>query len=147
MRKRRSRRNSLAHLAAIFISVTAAEIARIGLSGRPNGAAPGDGEILLSSGKGAEVEINEDYASVKYCYLYDQAEQKEICSYVNQAWKEMGLSHHRSVESLVSELSLHKRCYLLGIEKEKAKDAELERKEDKRWYVRATSAALEVLGL
>ena len=59
----------------------------------------------------------------------------------------MGLSHHRSVESLVSELSLHKRCYLLGIEKEKAKDAELERKEDKRWYVRATSAALEVLGL
>lgn len=95
----------------------------------------------------AELSINESFASVKDCYLFDKSERREICSYVDKTWKDMGLPHQRSMESLEAELSLHKACYLLGIEKKKAKNAELEIREDPRWYVRAATNVFEVFGL
>ena len=147
MRKARNRRNSLVYIPALFLAVALAGCARIGLSKRPYQAVQGNGAIALSSGKMAELSINESFASVKDCYLFDKSERREICSYVDKAWKDMGLPHQRSMESLEAELSLHKACYLLGIEKDKAKDAELEIREDPRWCVRAASKAFEVFGL
>ena len=127
-----------------FLIVTAI---RIAMAKPKEARILGENTLVLSSGKEAIVEIGEDCASVKNCYLYGREDRLSICFYIDRRWKEMGLNHERSVESLEAELSLHSYCYLLGIERERSKDAELDRVEDPRAYVRVGYKTLEALGI
>lgn len=102
--------------------------------------------IALPSGKEAFVYFREDGAEVMGCHGYSREERFAICSYVADTWKKEGI-RERSVQSLEAEMALHSICYRLGIEKEKAKDAYLDKKEDERWYVSASVNIVEAMGL
>ena len=84
-------------------------------------------------------------AIVRDCYLLSREERYRTAVYINREWRRMGI-HHRSAQSIESEIQLHRISYLLGIKKGQAKDADIDLEEDERFYVRACYKALQVFG-
>jgi hypothetical protein len=101
--------------------------------------------ISLSGGKRCEVIFEENAVKVMDCHRFGREERLEICSYIHEGLSGKGI-HERSIQSLEAELAFHAYCYRLGIEREHSKDADLDVKEDPRWYVVAGYSLLEVLG-
>lgn len=101
--------------------------------------------ISLSGGKSCEILFLEDSVKVMDCHRFNRKERLEICSYIHEGLSGKGI-HERSIQSLEAELAFHAYCYRLGIESEHSKDADLDVKEDPRWYVVAGYSFLEVLG-
>jgi len=101
----------------------------------------------LRDGKECEIVFLPDAARVMDCQRFDRKERFEIAAYVDESWRRMGLTHLRSVQSLEAELAFHVFSYRLGIEKERAINADLNRDKDERWYVVASYNAIEALGL
>ncbi len=53
----------------------------------------------------------------------------------------------RSINNLEAELKLHAVLYELGVSKESTRDADLEYREDNRWYVRSATMFFQILGI
>ena len=108
-------------------------------------------EIIISSfgdikeETSLNVTFTPNGAIVKDCYLLTREERYRAAVYINREWKKMG-THHRSVQSIESEIQLHRISYLLGIKKDQAKNADIDLVEDERFYVRACYKALQVFG-
>ena len=84
-------------------------------------------------------------AVVKDCYLLGREERYRTAVYIDREWRRMGF-HRRSVQSIESEIELHRIAYLLGIRKDQAVDADIDLVQDERFLVRACYKALQVFG-
>jgi len=133
---------SLAFLLCLFIRT---EI-QLSYAEKPSVSAEKE-TIVLSDGKEARICFGEDSAKVVNCFLFDNQERFEICSYIRKNLEGTPKNANRSLHSLEAELSLHAYAYRLGIEPGKSKDADLDYSEDSRWYVRMATSFFEVAGL
>lgn len=84
-------------------------------------------------------------AVVKDCYLLNREERYKTAVYIDRVWRRMGF-YRRSVQSIESEIELHRISYLLGIRRSQAVDADIDLVEDERFLVRASYKALQVFG-
>lgn len=119
----------------LLISVTSIVRNRISMSGV-------DDSLQDSS----HIEVFPDRAVVKDCYRLNRRERYQAAMEINRRWKEMGISHQRSVQSIESEINLHRIAYFLNVRVSQAKDADIDPAEDSRFIVRASYKALMVLG-
>ena len=102
--------------------------------------------LVLPSGEECQILFSPGGASVKYCYRYDREERFLISDFIYHQWDGEGL-HERSRQSIESELALHSLAYRVGIAKEHSVDAEIDTKEDDRWWVSGCALLLETLGI
>lgn len=148
MREKRKRSKAIyAYLTLPLLLFLCLTCLRISLERVGDKAYPYHAELVLASGKEGDIAIYDDFASVRDCARFDKEDRHEICLHIDRSWRRMGLAHLRSVESLEAELSAHCYAYRLGIERNRSKDAELERRGDKRRYVRLMAVAFEAIGL
>lgn len=108
-----------------------------------------DNEIVLnlSSNTVSRLMFKDNEAIVFDCYSFNRKERLQICSFINDEWKRMGIPHRRSIQSLEAEVAFHSYSYKVGIRMESAKDASLGYEDDPRWYVDIATSTIEVLGL
>ena len=92
------------------------------------------------------VIVDSTKAVVKDCYCLSRNEIYEVSVYINNSWLNMNI-HSRSIQSIVSEIELHKLAYQLGIAKSHSKDADIETNYDPRLYVRIPYKTIQVLGI
>lgn len=109
----------------------------------------GDNEVVLrlNSEKESRLKFDSCEAIVFDCYSFNRKERLQICSFINDEWKRMGIPHRRSIQSLEAEVAFHSYSYKMGIDMKSAKDANLGYEDDPRWYVDIATSAIEVLGL
>ena len=109
----------------------------------------GDNEVVLrlDSEKESRLKFDSCEAVVFDCYSFNRKERLQICSFINDEWKRMGIPHRRSIQSLEAEVAFHSYSYKMGIDMKSAKDANLGYEDDPRWYVDIATSAIEVLGL
>ncbi len=86
-----------------------------------------------------------DSAKVIDAYKLTRRERYEAAIYIDSYWRKEG-KHFRSIESIEAEIYAHRIAYLLGIDKERSKDADIDLKEDKRICVKASYIALMAFG-
>ncbi|MCI1734248.1 MAG: hypothetical protein LKM30_00720 [Bacilli bacterium] len=108
-----------------------------------------DSEVVLrlDSERESRLKFDNCEAVVFDCYLFNRKERLQICSFINDEWKRMGIPHRRSIRSLEAEVAFHSYSYKIGIDMKSAKDANLGNEDDPRWYVDIATSAIEVLGL
>ena len=92
------------------------------------------------------VEIYESKAVVKNCYTLSRDDIYKVAIYINSKWKDLNI-HNRSVESIVSEIELHKVLYNLGMFKSHTVDADIESTKDERLIVRISYNIIQILGI
>ena len=92
------------------------------------------------------VEIYESKAVVKNCYTLSRDDIYKVAIYINSKWKDLNI-HNRSVESIVSEIELHKVLYNLGMFKSHTIDADIESTKDERLIVRISYKIIQILGI
>lgn len=92
------------------------------------------------------VEIYESKAVVKNCYTLSRDDIYKVAIYINSKWKDLNI-HNRSVESIVSEIELHKTLYNLGMFKSHTIDADIESTKDERLIVRISYKIIQILGI
>jgi len=93
----------------------------------------------------ANIVFSDDSAKVVDAYKLTKKERYETAIYIDYYWKNEGY-HFRSIESIEAEIYAHRIAYLLGIDKNRSKDADIDLKEDKRLYVKASYIALMAFG-
>jgi len=93
----------------------------------------------------ANIVFSDDSVKVVDAYKLTKKERYETAIYIDYYWKNEGY-HFRSIESIEAEIYAHRIAYLLGINKNRSKDADIDLKEDKRIYVKASSIALMAFG-
>ena len=93
----------------------------------------------------SKVEFLPNRAVVKDCYLLNREERYKTAVYIDRVWRMMGF-HRRSIQSIESEIELHRISYLLGIRKDQAVDADIDLDQDERFLVRTCYKALQVFG-
>ncbi len=93
----------------------------------------------------ASIVFSNDSAKVIDAYKLTRRERYEAAISIDSYWKKEG-KHFRSIESIEAEIYAHRIAYLLGIDKERSKDADIDLKEDKRIYVKASYIALMAFG-
>ena len=89
--------------------------------------------------------FSDDSAKVVDAYKLTKKERYETAIYIDLCWRSNGY-HFRSIESIEAEIYAHRIAYLLGIDKSRSKDADIDLKEDKRLYVKASYIALMAFG-
>ena len=87
----------------------------------------------------------DDSVKVVDAYKLTKKERYETAIYIDYCWRNEGY-HFRSIESIEAEIYAHRIAYLLGIDKSRSKDADIDLKEDKRLYVKASYIALMAFG-
>jgi hypothetical protein len=92
------------------------------------------------------VEIYESKAVVKDCYTLSRNDIYKTAIFINSKWKDLNI-HNRSVESIVSEIELHKVLYNLGMFKSHTIDADIESTKDERLIVRISYKIIQILGI
>ena len=92
------------------------------------------------------VEIYESKVVVKDCYILSRDDIYKVAIYINSKWKDLNI-HNRSVESIVSEIELHKTLYNLGMFKSHTIDADIESTKDERLIVRISYKIIQILGI
>lgn len=92
------------------------------------------------------IEVYPDRAVVKDCYRLNRRERYKAAMEIDRRWEEMGIDHERSIQSIESEINLHRIAYFLNVRVNQAKDADIDLAEDGRFIVRASYKALMVLG-
>lgn len=92
------------------------------------------------------VEIYESKALVKDCYTLSRIDIYKVSIYINTKWKDLNI-HNRSIESIASEIKLHKVLYNLGMFKTHCVDADIETTEDERLIVRISYKIIQILGI
>lgn len=90
------------------------------------------------------VEVFPDRAVVKDCYRLTKKERYQAAIEINRSWKEMGIAHQRSIQSIESEINLHRIAYYLNVRTDQAKDADIDLADDSRFIVRASYKALMI---
>ncbi len=93
----------------------------------------------------ASIIFSCDSAKVIDAYKLTRRERYDAAISIDSYWKNEG-KHFRSIESIEAEIYAHRIAYLLGIDKERSKDADIDLKEDKRIYVKASYIALMAFG-
>ena len=91
------------------------------------------------------IVFSDDSAEVVDAYKLTRKERYETAIYIDSFWRNEGY-HFRSIESIEAEIYAHRIAYLLGIDKSRSKDADIDLKEDKRPYVKASYIALMAFG-
>ncbi len=102
-------------------------------------------EIDVTDDISASVVFSSDSAKVIDAYKLTRKERYEAAIYIDSYWRKEG-KHFRSIESIEAEIYAHRIAYLLGIDKERSKDADIDLMEDKRIYVKASYIALMAFG-
>lgn len=92
------------------------------------------------------VEVYESKVVVKDCYSLSRDDIYKVSIYINSKWKDLNI-HNRSIESIVSEIELHKFLYNLGMFKTHTIDADIEVTEDERIFVRISYKIIQILGI
>ena len=92
------------------------------------------------------IEVYPDRAVVRDCYHLNRRERYQAAMEIDRRWKGMGIGHERSIQSIESEINLHRIAYFLNVRVSQAKDADIDLAEDSRFIVRASYKALMVLG-
>ena len=92
------------------------------------------------------VEIYDSKAVVKDCSILSRDDIYKVAIYINNKWKDLNI-HNRSVESIVSEIELHKVLYNLGMFKSHTIDADIESTKDERLIVRISYNIIQILGI
>lgn len=92
------------------------------------------------------VEIYESKAVVKDCYTLSRDDIYKVSIYINSKWKDLNI-HNRSIDSIVSEIELHKLLYNLGMFKSHTIDADIEVTKDERLIVRISYKIIQILGI
>ena len=93
----------------------------------------------------ANIIFSNDSVKVVDVYKLTKKERYETAIYIDYCWRNEGY-HFRSIESIEAEIYAHRIAYLLGIDKSRSKDADIDLKEDKRPYVKASYIALMAFG-
>lgn len=93
----------------------------------------------------ANIVFSSDSAKVIDAYKLTRKERCEAAIHIDSYWRKEG-KHLRSIESIEAEIYAHRIAYLLGIYKKRSKDADIDLKEDKRIYVKASYIALMAFG-
>lgn len=91
------------------------------------------------------IVFSSDSAKVIDAYKFTRRERYEAAISIDSYWRKEG-KHFRSIESIEAEIYAHRIAYLLCIDKERSKDADIDFKEDKRIYVKASYIALMAFG-
>lgn len=84
---------------------------------------------------------------VNNAYLLSSDDRLETSALIARILKEDGIRSPQTVSDFMGELTFHKICYTLGIEREATRDADLDYFGDIRLAVRFPSRALGVMGL
>ena len=119
----------------LLISVTSVVRSRISMSG-----------VEDSLQDSSYIEVYPDRAVVKDCYRLNRRGRYQVAMEIDRRWKEMGIEHERSIQSIESEINLHRIAYFLNVRVSQAKDADIDLAEDSRFIVRASYKALMVFG-
>ena len=93
----------------------------------------------------ANIVFSDDSVKVVDAYKLTKKERYETAIYIDSFWRNEGY-HFRSIESIEAEIYAHRIAYLLGIDKNRSKDADIDLIEDKRLYVKASYIALMAFG-
>ena len=93
----------------------------------------------------SSIVFDDDSVKVVDAYKLTRKERYETAIYIDSFWRNEGY-HFRSIESIEAEIYAHRSAYLLGIDKSRSKDADIDRIEDKRLYVKASYIALMAFG-
>lgn len=101
--------------------------------------------ISINDDTKTNIVFNSDSVKVIDSYKLTRKERYETAIYIDSYWRKEG-KHFRSIESIEAEIYAHRIAYLLGVNKIRSKDADIDLKEDKRLYVKASYIALMVFG-
>ncbi len=101
--------------------------------------------IGVTNETSANIVFSYDSVKVVDAYKLSKKERYETAIYIDSYWRNEGY-HFRSIESIEAEIYAHRIAYLLGIDKSRSKDADIDLKEDKRPYVKASYIALMAFG-
>ena len=97
--------------------------------------------------KNIDIYISNDSVKITNCYLLNREERFMILSIIKSHLIKNGMTLDRSINNLEAELKLHAVLYELGVSKESTRDADLEYREDNRWYVRSVTMFFQILGI
>lgn len=101
--------------------------------------------LAITDGISTSIVFSDDSAKVVDAYKLTKKERYETAIYIDSFWRNEGY-HFRSIESIEAEIYAHRIAYLLGIDKNRSKDADIDLIEDKRLYVKASYIALMAFG-
>ncbi len=91
------------------------------------------------------IVFSSDSAKVIDAYKLTRKERYLAAIHIDSYWRNEG-KHLRSIESIEAEIYAHRIAYLLGIDIERSKDADIDLREDKRICVKASYIALMAFG-
>ena len=101
--------------------------------------------IAITDDISVSIVFFDDSAKVVDAYKLTRKERYETAIYIDYCWRNEGY-HFRSIESIEAEIYAHRIAYRLGIDKSRSKDADIDLKEDKRLYVKASYIILMAFG-
>ncbi len=101
--------------------------------------------IDVTNETSVNIVFSGDSANVVDAYKLTRKERYETAIYIDCCWRNEGY-HFRSIESIEAEIYAHRIAYLLGIDKSRSKDADIDLKGDKRLYIKASYIALMAFG-
>lgn len=98
--------------------------------------------VINLDGKLVELELTDDFISIKDSYKLNYNERIKVLSKIKKI-----ITTDRSIRNLEAELAMHNMSYKIGLFKKETKDTELEFQGDPRWYVRIATIVFQVLGI
>ncbi len=91
--------------------------------------------LKIKSGKELTADFYSNSLKIYNSYQYNFEERVDALNQLLTYAQNNDIKISRSLKKLESEWYIHNMCYSLGLEKERAKDADLDYVEDERWYV------------
>ena len=104
--------------------------------------------LKTESGKDINASFYSNSVNIKDSYTFNFEERVDALNKLLDFAEDNNIEIQRSLKKLESEWFVHNVCYNLGIEKDRAKDVDLDYVEDQRWYINfATDIASMYYGL
>ncbi len=99
----------------------------------------------INSGRDVDLLLFNDHAHIKDSYDYDFDERIEVLNNIMELTTQNDLKISRSIKNMESEWYVHNVCYNIGINRESAKDADIDFIADCRWYVNFVVTVVELI--
>lgn len=101
----------------------------------------------LDSGEKIEIGFGKESVQIVDSYRLNRTERIEILCFISYCLEKKEIECVRTIQNLEGELIAHNLLYHLNYQTAHTQSADLDYREDCRWYVRATTTAMQIFGV